>query len=204
MSSTTLRRPRRLLQAAVAAAAFATALPASAATVRLDGVRTTLTTSPSTTAALLANGIVPLPAPGTTFWATFDRYGFRLSYRFPIASGRVDAASLAGWIAHRGGIRFVNLRNGRSLTVSRFTIDVDAAPDLTALVNGDPATRISILDLDLSKAAIRKPLPYVTVANVKARLNAAAASALNAALGTTLFAPGLELGTARVVAHVKG
>lgn len=204
MSSTTLCRPRRLVTAAVVAAALVAAAPAGAATVRLDGVRTTLTTSPSTTAALIANGIVPLPTSGTTFWATFDRYGFRLSYRFPITSGRVDAGTLAGSIAHRGGIRFVNLRNGKSLTVSRFTIGIDAAPDLTALVNGDPNARVSILDLDLSKAAIRKPLPYVTVANVHARLSAPAASALNAALGTTLFAPGLELGTARVVAHVKG
>jgi hypothetical protein len=203
MSITTLRRPRTLVAAAVAASALAAAAPASAATVRLDGVRTTLTTSPSTTAALIANGIVPLPANGTTFWATFDRYGFRLSYRFPISGGSVDAGTLAGRIAHRGGIRFVNLRNGKSLTVSRFTIDVDAAPDLTALVNGDPNARASILDLDLSNAVIRKPLPYVTVANVHARLTATAATALNAALGTKLFAPGLELGTARVVAHVK-
>jgi hypothetical protein len=204
MSITALRRPRYLVAAAVAASALAVTAPAGAATVRLDGVRTTLTTSPSTTAALIANGIVPLPTSGTSFWATFDRYGFRLSYRFPITSGRVDAGTLAGQIAHRGGIRFVNLRNGKSLTVSRFTIDVDAAPDLTALVNGDPKARASILDLDLSKAVVRRPLPYVTVANVHAKLSATAAGALNAALGTKLFAPGLELGAARVVAHVKG
>jgi hypothetical protein len=44
----------------------------------------------------------------------------------------------------------------------------------------------------------------VTVRGVKATLTDAAAGALNATLGTTIFAPGLTLGTANVRARVAG
>ena len=90
----------------------------------------------------------------------------------------------------------------RSLT--SFRIVIDAHPRLTAIVNGDPKVRVSILRLDLSKATVTKPLPYVRVGNVGAYLNATAAGALNRALGVSFFAPGIKLGTAYVKAHVAG
>jgi hypothetical protein len=181
-----------------------TANAAAAPTVRLDGVRTTLWTDAATTRVLLANKIVPLPARGTGVDVRWTSAGPSIGYRFPIAGGHVDAATLAGRIDHTGGLRFVNLANGKTLRLTRFRIVIDAHPHLTAIVNGDPKLRVPILRLDLSKASVVKPLPSVRVGNVGAYLNATAAAALNDALGVSFFAPGIRLGTANVNAHVAG
>lgn len=191
----------------LALAAIAVAGPAGAAaapTVRLDGVRTTLWTDPATTKVLLANKIVPLPTRDTGVDVKWTSTGPSIGYRFPISGGHVDAATLAGRINHTGGLRFVNLANGKQLSLTRFRIAIDAHPHLTAIVNGDPNVRVSILRLDLSKATVAKPLPYVRVGNVGAYLNSTAAGALNDALGVSFFAPGIKLGTAYVNAHVAG
>ena len=184
----------------VAGTASATAAP----TVQLDGVRTTLWTDPATTKVLLSNKIVPLPTRGTGVDVKWTSSGPSIGYRFPISGGHVDAATLAGRINHTGGLRFVNFANGKTLTLTRFRIVIDAHPHLTAIVNGDPKVRVSILRLDLSKATVSKLLPYVRVGNVGAYLNSTAAGALNSALGVSFFAPGIKLGTAYVNAHVAG
>lgn len=151
----------------VAGTASATAAP----TVQLDGVRTTLWTDPATTKVLLSNKIVPLPTRGTGVDVKWTSSGPSIGYRFPISGGHVDAATLAGRINHTGGLRFVNFANGKTLTLTRFRIVIDAHPHLTAIVNGDPKVRVSILRLDLSKATVSKPLPHVRVGNVGAYLN---------------------------------
>ena len=190
--------------ALVATMVAGTASAAAAPTVHLDGVRTTLWTDPATTKVLLANKIVPLPTYGTHVDVKWTPQGPSVGYGFPIPSGRVDAATLAGHINHTGGLRFVNLTNGKQLSLTNFRIVIDAHPHLTAIVNGDPKVRVSILRLDLSKATVSKPLPYVRVGNVGAYLNPTAASALNNALGVSFFASGIKLGTAYVNAHVAG
>ncbi len=182
----------------------ATASAATAQTVQLDGVRTTLWTDPATTKVLLANKIVPLPTHGTYIDVKWTPHGPSVGYGFPIPNGRVDAATLAGYINHTGGLKFVNLTNGKKLSLTNFRIVIDAHPRLTAIVNGNPKVRVSILRLDLSNAAVSKPLPYVRVGNVGAYLNSTAASALNSALGVSFFAPGIKLGSAQVNAHVAG
>ena len=181
-----------------------TASAAAAPTVHLDGVRTTLWTDPATTKVLLANKIVPLPTYGTHVDIKWTPQGPSIGYGFPISGGRVDAATLAGHINHTGGLRFVNLANGKRLSLTNFRIVIDAHPHLTAIVNGDPKVRVPILRLDLSKATVSKPLPYVRVRNVGAYLNSTAAGALNSALGVSFFAPGIKLGTAYVNARVAG
>src|SRR5674476_466665 len=55
-----------------------------AATLRLDGMRTTLTTDPGTTEALWDAGIIPLPVAPSTVSATTDA----ARYTFPITTGR--------------------------------------------------------------------------------------------------------------------
>jgi hypothetical protein len=190
--------------ALAATTVLGTASAAAAPTVHLDGVRTTLWTDPATTKVLLANHIVPLPAYGTHVDVKWTPQGPSVGYGFPISGGRVDAATLAGHINHTGGLRFVNLANGKKLSLTRFRIVIDAHPRLTAIVNGDRNVRVPILRLDLSKATVAEPLPYVRVGNVGAFLNSTAADALNTALGVSLFAPGIKLGTAHVRAHVAG
>ena len=181
-----------------------TASAAAAPTVQLDGVRTTLWTDPATTKVLVANHIVPVATKGTSVQIRHTPQGTSIGFGFPIPWGRVDAATLAGQINHTGGLRFVNQANGKKLALTNFRIVIDAHPHLTAAVNGDPKVRVSILRLDLSKATVSKPLPYVRVGNVGAYLNSTAAGALNNALGVSFFAPGIKLGTAYVNAHVDG
>ena len=57
-----------------------------------------------------------------------DAGGPSVGYRFPISGGRVDAATLAGQINHTGGLRFVNLANGKQLSLTKFRIVIDAHP----------------------------------------------------------------------------
>jgi hypothetical protein len=190
------------LVAVVAVLAPATAGASSANTVKLKGEATTLQTNPATTKALISNGILPLPVQPASIGAASWNRGLSLRYTFPITSGRVDAASLAGHINHSGGLEFVNVANGHTLTLTNFRIQISAHPGLTAAVNGDPKTRVRILNLDLSNATIVKHPPTVKVDGVKATLTSTAASALNSSLGVNLFSAGITLGTANVDAHI--
>jgi hypothetical protein len=195
-------RIRLMVITAVAALGVfgATAAAAPAATVQLAGVKTTLTTDPATTKILVKRGILPVPVRPATVRPTWQS-GLALRYSFPITGGSVDADTLAGEIRHSGGLRFVNIRNGKSLLLTSFTIDT-VAGQLTAAVNGNPAVRVPILNLDLSTAEIAKPLPRVIVTGVGASLTSTAAAALNGTLGVSFFAEGIKLGTADVYAKV--
>jgi hypothetical protein len=191
------------LVAVVAVLAPATAGATSASAVKLKGEATTLQTDPATTKALISNGILPLPVdPASVGVASWHR-GLSLRYTFPITSGRVDATSLAGHINHSGGLEFVNVANGHTLTLTNFRIQISAHPGLTAAVNGDPKSRVRILNLDLSNATIVKHPPTVKVDGVKATLTTTAASALNSTLGVNLFSAGITLGTANVDARIS-
>lgn len=192
-----------LLAAILALPGTAAATTGSGSTVHLDGIRTTLTTDPATTGVLTSNGILPLPVGHSTVAPSFGSRGLSLRYGFPITGGRVDATTLAGYINHSGGLRFVNIANGHKLTLTNFRIHINDHPGLTAVVNCDPSMRVRILNLDLSHAAIDKHPPIVKVSNVKATLTQAAASALNSALGVSFFAKGITLGTAKVTAHIR-
>jgi hypothetical protein len=189
---------------ATAAALLTAASPAAAdtaSTVRLDRGRTTLTTNTATTGVLVSHGILPLPVGPATVTPVV-RNGIALRYGFPITGGMVDAGTLAGYIRHSGGIRFLNVANGHTLTLTNFKILIGAHPGLTAAVNGDASVRVRILNLDLSGAAVDKDLPWVTVSGVKATLTKTAASALNDTLGVSFFERGIPFGMARVHAHI--
>ena len=171
--------------------------PASATTAgtALKGGTTTVTTGPGIAKTLLRNGILPVAtAPGRQGFG-FGRGGLTVSFSFPVTGGAVDLGTLAGTIEHRGGIVFYNLRNGKRIKVSHFVIDT-AAGVLTARIN-DTSIRAPIFDLDLSAATVSARGNTVRVGNIDVTLTDVAAGALNAALGTSLFAGGLDLGTAR-------
>ena len=116
---------------------------------------------------------------------------------FPITGGRVDSKSLAGKIRHSGGIAFV--KGDTRVALTRFTINVDKNPDLTAKVGN---ARVSILSLDLSDLKRKDRGNTVQLRGIEARLTAPAASALNEAFETDAFKKGLKLGNARVRAVV--
>jgi len=206
-SDTAIRRPVGVgllglaLVLALSLFVLVAAPQAQAASLRLDGMRTTLTTDPGTTAALFGAGIIPLPVAPSTISPTADA----ARYAFPITGGRVDAATTAGFIKHSGGLLLARYGVGgwTALKLSRFTINITGAPNLTAIVND--GARVEIADLDLSNAEIKTFMKdhrtYRTVKNVGVTLNATAMGAINATFGTSLPSE-VKLGTANVLARV--
>jgi hypothetical protein len=200
------KSPLRLLLPVLALVLAVTAVPAGAASVeassvRLVGDKTKLVTDPATTKVLLDNGIVPQAVGPTRSELLKRNRGVSVRYAFPITGGSVDLSALTGSIDHSGGLNFVNTNNGQSLLLTNFRIELGSAA-LTAEVNGDPAVRVAILDLDFSNARIIGQGRVVRVKNVGASLTETAAAALNASLGVGFFSVGIDLGTAQVFARV--
>jgi hypothetical protein len=184
------------------AATAASAAPARATAVRavegahLRGGATAVTTAPGIAAALLKNGIVPLATwPGRES-VLLLKGGPAVRFTFPVTGGQVRLSPLGGKIRHAGGILLLNVANGKTIQVSRFTIDLTHA-DLTGIVSGNPRARVPLFRLDLSHAQLAAGKHVITASRIGVKLTSAAAKALNAALGTGLFAAGLKLGTAK-------
>jgi hypothetical protein len=206
-SSIAIRRPASLgllglaIVLALSLFAFVAAPQAKAATLRLDGMSTTLTTDTGTTQALWDAGIIPLPvAPSTVSAAPAAA-----RYTFPITTGRVDAKTTAGFIKHSGGLLLARFDAGAwtALNLTKFTINITGAPNLTAIVNG--GARVEIATLDLGNAKIKTfakhGRTYRTVKDVGVTLNATAMGAINSTFGTQL-PDSVPLGTANVLARV--
>jgi hypothetical protein len=181
------------------------AADAQAANVRLDGVRTTLTTDPDTTTLLFSVGVIPLPIAPTPVVPTADA----ARYSFPVTGGMVDAKTLVGKIRHSGGLLLASRNpdnSWKALSLASFTIRIDASPNLTAIVNG--GKRVSIADLDLSKAGIKRYVKngraFVKISNVGVTLNKTATDAIEATFfgGADALPDNVKLGTAMVLARV--
>ncbi len=205
-TSVAMRRPASLgllglaLVLALSLFVLLAAPQAQAATLRLDGMQTTLTTDPGTTGALWAAGIIPLPVAPSTVSPTSDA----ARYTFPVTTGRVDAKTTAGFIRHSGGLLLARYDMGwQALKLTKFTINITGTPNLTAIVND--GARVEIADLDLSQAEIKTFTKnhriYRTVKNVGVTLNATAMGAINDTFGTSLPSS-VKLGTADVLARV--
>jgi hypothetical protein len=190
-----------LTGSAVTAASAATSQGAAAGTaagVSLCGGTTAVTTAPGVAAVLLQNGIVP-----KAVWPGSERVlpgskGPAVRFAFPVTGGLVTLSPLGGNIYHAGGIVFRNTKNGKTIEVSQFTIDLTHG-DLTGIVNGNPAARVPLFRLGLSHAKLTVGRHLVKARGIVLTLTSVAAKALDATLGTRLFSAGLELGTARTV-----
>ena len=178
-----------------ATASAATRAPDSSSQVWLTGGDTSVTTAPGIAAALLGHGIVPLATLPGTQGAQIGGGGVAVRFTFPVTGGWVNLATLHGTIYHRGGILFLAPATGKEIEVSDFVISVHQGL-LTAEVNGNPKTRVPLLRLSLAHATIHAGRHYVRISGIVLTLTGTAASALDATFGTTLFQPGLELGTA--------
>jgi hypothetical protein len=178
-----------------ASAASGTTGARAAAAVHLRGGATAVTTAPGIAPALLKNGIVPLATSPGTESVLIPKSGPAARLTFPVTGGSVTLSPLGGKVHHAGGILFLNVRNGKTIEVSRFTIDL-AHAELTGIVNGNPKARVPLFRLDLSHARLTAGKHIATAKGIGVRLTSVAAKALNAALGTKLFSGGLKLGTA--------
>lgn len=203
-----MRMFKRLAMAASVAALFlgSAAGAASAATtsarpqrpvsvVRLTGGQTSVTTAPGIAAALLGHGIVPLATLPGTEGARAGKSGIAVTFSFPVTGGSVNLKQLTGAIGHSGGIVFIAPSTGKQIAVSDFVINLKQKV-LTAIVNGNPKERVPLLSLSLAHAKVTASRHAVRVSGIVTRLTKTAASALDATFGTSLFTPGLELGTA--------
>ena len=190
-----------LTGSAVTAAWAATSQGAAAqatAGVHLRGGTTAVTTAPGVASALLQNGIVQKAVWPGSERVLYGKNGPAVRFAFPVTGGQVTLSPLGGNIYHDGGIWFRNTRNGKTIEVSRFTIDLTHG-DLTGIVNGNPAARVPLFRLGLSHANLTAGSHLVKARGIVLTLTSVAARALDAALGTRLFSAGLELGTARTV-----
>jgi hypothetical protein len=176
-------------QAAPAAATHAVAAASAKKLVVVEGGRTMLALNPAT-AKVLTENKVSVALAG-------EARSLPSGLTFPISGGLVTPA-LVGTIKHTGGLTFI--AGGKQLTAQDFIINT-ATGRLTAYIV-QAKVRIPLLDLSLAKAKVTAKGNVVIVANVKATLDATAATALDGYFGTKLFAGGLPIGTARVQASV--
>jgi len=184
------------LAPAVGAASAAATHPAPHLSHVLGG-STHVTTAPGIAHALLANGIVPIATSPAT--ATLTGGG---NFRFvlPVTGGSVGAVPPSGHINHAGGILFFKSLS-HNLRISSFRISL-ASRTLSAKVSISGNPRVGIFKLDLSHAVFRHTLHSVTVSNVGLKLTAPAAAALDAALVTNAFTPGMKVGTSSTTLRI--
>jgi hypothetical protein len=146
------------------------------------------------TVAALSDAGVKVEATGAAVGPTDER---PYTFAFPIVGGKVDNDPLGGQIVHSGGLSFS--ADSESVVVKRFVIDLDRAV-LSAKVAGT-GQRIALLRLGAPEGA-KVGAERIVLRGVDAKLTAQAARALNEALETDLFAGGLLIGEATVIAKI--
>jgi hypothetical protein len=177
------------------AAAAAAPPPPKHPTQHVTGGGTSLTTVPGLVGSLTHGGIaVYATTPGTESLIG-SASSPQLKFSFPVTGGSINPSHLSGTIKHRGGILLINTTNGHSIKLSRFNISL-THKHLSAIVLG---TRVTVAHLSFSGAKVRVGLGTVRVRKIRAKLTTAAATALDTALGTTLFTPGMRIATVRTL-----
>jgi hypothetical protein len=183
---------------AVAAAPASAGVPAAASptAVAVTGGQTTTVSTPELGRALLGAGILPLPV-GRAKLTAIDLRTLSLTVSLPIVGGTLDPALFfAGDIDHAGGLKFVNLRTLRSVTVSDFVVYNDADPRLVATVNRNPDRKVTLFKVDLSGLVLTGGPGRLGLGNVGLSITDEGAALLNRKLRTTVFKAGARFGTA--------
>lgn len=145
------------------------------------------------TAAALSDAGVTVEAVGAAEGPTAKRPYFA----FPIVGGKVDKDPISGKIVHSGGLSFS--ADSESVVVKRFVIELDRGV-LTAKVAGT-GQRIGLLRLGAPEG-VKVRSGRIVLRDVDAKLTSQAATALNEAFDTDLFAGGLLIGEATVIAKI--
>jgi hypothetical protein len=145
------------------------------------------------TAAALSDAGVKVEATGAAVGPTDERPYFT----FPIVGGKVEKDPLGGKIVHSGGLSFS--AGSKSVVVKRFVIDLDRGV-LTAKVAGT-GQRIALLRLGAPEG-VKVGAERIVLKGVDAKLTSQAAKALNESFDTDLFAGGLLIGEATVIAKI--
>jgi hypothetical protein len=185
------------IAAALAAALLALALSAPpaksaerSATTAVTGGKTLLKLD-GDTAAVLTDAGISIQATGPAIGPAGSPV-----FAFPIVGGQVNTRQLSGKIIHSGGLAIT--AGDTTLVVKRFVIDPDEGV-LTARVAGAGA-RIPLLRLG-AVGSVKTAPGLLVLRDVNVRLTATAAGALNETFDTDLFAAGLPIGKATVIAR---
>ena len=193
-----------LVASAATMASASTASPHPAAThaarVHLTSGETSLTTVSGLAAELLGDGIVALATtPGTqTLVGTSSDPQFKFS--FPVTGGRVNPARLTGTIRHRGGILFVNTAmSSETIKLSRFRISLTSKRLSAIVTTAGPGTRVTVATLNFSHARFSVGLSHVKVRKIGVHLTTPGATALDSALGTSVFVGGMKIAEMRTL-----
>jgi hypothetical protein len=202
-------RPRALFSAALLAFCLMAvgAAGAQAAKVKVTGGTTTITPSAATTQFLTTNGIaVTALAPATLSSGVVT---------LPIAGGRINPATLRGFIVHRGGLKFAKGTN--SLVLRHFVVNstkrgafLDAATPVRhchafrARRGGEGRGRVRVCVTRLEEVRVARLSNVVrngdNSVTADLLLSQRAARFINKVAGTPVVSPGANLGTAKIVA----
>jgi hypothetical protein len=124
----------------------------------------------------------------------------RTTLLFPVSSGQILVATLAGTLDHTGGLAFSH--SGKSVILTNFVINTNTK-QLTATVGGH-----SMPIFDLNLASLKRadgPHGTVVASNIKLVVTTEAATALNSGLGVSTFKAGTHFGTATLtIATARG
>lgn len=145
----------------------------AAAATTVTGGAASLLTDPGQSNTLFGGGAVPNALPGSTMALTGD--AFRLT--FPISSGSLNNATLAGSIHVKGGLQFWGRETMSAWTQLNFT-KVVAALGVTSTVSGiynAGGARHTILTLNLAHKTVTRYVKgshhWVRIGNVKVAMS---------------------------------
>ncbi len=114
--------------------------------------------------------------------------------QFPVTGGTVNSDTLAGTIAHRGGLLFTVGKE--TLEITNFVADTESGV-LTATAG---AAELPILALDLARVKKSTRDGAIVASGITTALTDYAAAAMNSILGVEFFEEGLPLGELTVTA----
>lgn len=191
-----------LRTATLAAAVMVTALvggvlapSASAATATVKSGTTTITTAPGLATALLQQQVVAGATPVTNNRISYVGGDLQVAYSFAVTGGSFDPAVNQGEVDHRGTLVFLNLANGKRVTLKRLQLSRTGS-EVRAQVGSDP-TLVPVLDLAFGSGTSTTAGKTTTIAGVPATLTQFAADSLNEGLGlpSEAFFNGTPFGT---------
>ncbi|MFF4384115.1 hypothetical protein [Kitasatospora sp. NPDC001547] len=139
-----------------------------------------------TNAAL--NGIVVIPVQPAS--AAYDQTA-GLTVTLPVSGGAADIPAFYGDVRFGGGLLFLNLRTGKSVTFKQLDFSVDNGY-FTAVPNGS-TTPVPLLDPAGDNVISRSGLTQ-NLNSSSFQVDAAGAQYLDAALGTGYFTVGQQIG----------
>jgi hypothetical protein len=164
--------------------------------IEIDGGATLLTADPGTLGALTSAGFTLAPIEPTKVSQAANG---AVTFAFPIEGGRIDPATMAGFVKHSGGL---SLNKGETtVRVDRFVIDAAEAVLTARVIRTNE--RIPLLKLDLTNAQTFALEESAVARGVRVTLTQEAADLTNAALATELFTEGLAVGTVDVFAVLE-